>query len=72
VKVLAAYDYYPTTLLLPIPPRHLQLRAHACIGGTLIRDDIKALQGGQQLVVGTVGRVKDMIFKKFLKVRARR
>jgi translation initiation factor 4A len=34
---------------------------YACIGGTNIRDDIKRLQSGVQVVVGTPGRVFDMI-----------
>ncbi|ORZ30415.1 DEAD-domain-containing protein [Catenaria anguillulae PL171] len=34
---------------------------HACIGGASIREDIKRLQAGPQIVVGTPGRVNDMI-----------
>ncbi|KAI9173220.1 translation initiation factor eIF4A [Blastocladiella emersonii ATCC 22665] len=34
---------------------------HACIGGVSIRDDMKALQSGAHIVVGTPGRVYDMI-----------
>jgi len=39
----------------------LQITSHACIGGTLVRDDIRILQQGRQVVVGTPGRVFDMI-----------
>jgi len=39
----------------------LNVTSHACIGGTLVRDDIRHLQNGQQIVVGTPGRVFDMI-----------
>jgi translation initiation factor 4A len=39
----------------------LNITTHACIGGTLVRDDIKVLRDGVQVVVGTPGRVYDMI-----------
>jgi len=39
----------------------LNITSHACIGGTLVRDDIKILRDGVQVVVGTPGRVYDMI-----------
>jgi translation initiation factor 4A len=44
----------------------LDVTCHACIGGTLVRDDIRALQQGQQIVVGTPGRVYDMIERRAL------
>jgi translation initiation factor 4A len=44
----------------------LNVSSHACIGGTLVRDDIRILQQGQQIVVGTPGRVYDMINRKVL------
>jgi len=47
---------------------YLKARVHACIGGTAVRDDIEKLKEGQQLVVGTPGRVKDMILKNFLRI----
>jgi len=47
---------------------YLKVRCHACIGGTLIRDDLERLKEGQQLIVGTPGRVFDMIQKRHLKV----
>lgn len=31
----------------------MQIECHACIGGTSVRDDMKALQDGPQVVVGT-------------------
>ena len=37
------------------------LSSHACIGGTKISEDIAILQSGVQVVVGTPGRVFDMI-----------
>jgi len=47
---------------------YLKVRSHACIGGTVIRDDLERLREGQQLIVGTPGRVFDMIQKRHLKV----
>lgn len=47
---------------------YLKVRCHACIGGTLIRDDLDRLKDGQQLIVGTPGRVLDMVSKKHMKV----
>jgi len=44
------------------------VRCHACIGGTSVRDDIDKLREGQHLVVGTPGRVFDMIGKRHLRV----
>jgi translation initiation factor 4A len=45
----------------------MNIECHACIGGTSVRDDMKALQEGPQIVVGTPGRVHDMIQRRFLK-----
>jgi len=45
-----------------------KVRCHACIGGTSVRDDIEKLREGQHLVVGTPGRVYDMIGKRYLRV----
>jgi len=44
----------------------LGITSHACIGGTLVRDDVRALTGGKQIVVGTPGRVYDMIQRRVL------
>ena len=43
------------------------IKCHACIGGTVVRDDIEKLRSGAQLVVGTPGRVFDMAEKGHLK-----
>ncbi|KAJ3286563.1 DEAD-domain-containing protein [Rhizoclosmatium globosum] len=40
---------------------YLNVDCHACIGGTSIKDDMRKLQDGAQVVVGTPGRVFDMI-----------
>jgi len=45
---------------------YLKITSHACVGGTLIRDDIRILRDGAQVVVGTPGRVYDMINRKVL------
>jgi len=41
--------------------------SHACVGGTLVRDDMKLLQKGIQIVVGTPGRVFDMFNRNAIK-----
>jgi translation initiation factor 4A len=48
---------------------YLEITSHACIGGTLVRDDIRILQAGVQVIVGTPGRVYDMINRKVLDLR---
>jgi len=47
---------------------YMNIKCHACIGGTSIRDDIDKLRQGTHLIVGTPGRVYDMIGKKHLRV----
>lgn len=46
---------------------HLNISVHASIGGTSTKDDIDALRAGAQIVVGTPGRVFDMIDRRFFK-----
>ncbi|OAX77546.1 ATP-dependent RNA helicase eIF4A, partial [Emergomyces africanus] len=45
----------------------MSIECHACIGGISVREDMKALQEGPQVVVGTPGRVQDMIQRRVLK-----
>merc|ERR1712066_1206922 len=45
-----------------------RVKCHCCIGGTSVRDDIDKLREGQHVVVGTPGRVYDMISKRNLRV----
>jgi len=45
----------------------MKVTCHACIGGTNVRDDMKILTDGAQVVVGTPGRVFDMINRGALK-----
>jgi len=46
---------------------YLGVKCHSCIGGTKVRDDIAKLQAGVHVVVGTPGRVYDMICRNVLK-----
>jgi translation initiation factor 4A len=48
----------------------LNVASHACVGGTLVRDDIRILKEGVQVVVGTPGRVYDMINRQILVLSA--
>merc|ERR1711985_126250 len=45
-----------------------KVKCHACIGGTSVREDIEKLKDGQHLVVGTPGRVYDMLSKNRFKL----
>jgi len=45
----------------------MKVQCHACIGGTNVREDMKTLEAGAQVVVGTPGRVFDMINRGALK-----
>ena len=46
----------------------MNLKIHACVGGTAVRDDIRTLQDGIHVVVGTPGRVHDMIQRRALRL----
>jgi len=48
----------------------MQIKCHACIGGTVVRDDIRTLERGVHIVVGTPGRVFDMISRDHLNTQA--
>jgi ATP-dependent RNA helicase len=48
---------------------YLNVRAHACIGGKSIGDDLRALQSDVHCVSGTPGRLYDMIRRRAFKVR---
>jgi len=48
---------------------YMGAQCHACIGGTSIREDMSKLDAGQHVVVGTPGRVFDMISRKALRTR---
>lgn len=40
---------------------HLKVNCHACVGGTSVNTDMNSLKDGAHIVVGTPGRVFDMI-----------
>jgi len=46
---------------------YMGAQCHACIGGTSVREDMRKLDQGQHIVVGTPGRVFDMISRKVLR-----
>ncbi|KAH9290176.1 hypothetical protein KI387_034293, partial [Taxus chinensis] len=48
----------------------INVRAHACIGGKSIGEDIRKLEYGVHVVSGTPGRVCDMIKRRTLRTRA--
>lgn len=45
----------------------MQVRCHACVGGTSVREDTRILQSGVHVVVGTPGRVYDMLRRRALR-----
>ena len=45
---------------------YLKVRVHLCVGGTNVSEEKKKLQDGCHIVVGTPGRIKDMINRQFL------
>lgn len=45
----------------------MSVKLHACVGGTAVREDVRILQDGVHVVVGTPGRVYDMIQRRVLK-----
>merc|ERR1712087_912075 len=46
---------------------YLQIKCHACVGGSSVREDQRTLQGGVHIVVGTPGRVYDMLRRRALR-----
>ncbi|KAI5955770.1 TIF1 [Candida jiufengensis] len=46
---------------------YLKVTVHASIGGTSMSDDIEAFKSGVQIVVGTPGRVFDMIERRYFR-----
>merc|ERR1712166_867706 len=47
---------------------YMNIKVHACVGGTAVRDDIRTLSAGVHIVVGTPGRVGDMINRRALRL----
>lgn len=48
---------------------YMNIECHACIGGTSVREDMKKLESGAHIVVGTPGRVQDMINRRALRTQ---
>ena len=46
---------------------YMNIECHACVGGTNVREDMAKLQEGVHIVVGTPGRVFDMINRRALR-----
>uniref|UniRef100_A0A4D5R9N0 Eukaryotic initiation factor 4A n=1 Tax=Scolopendra viridis TaxID=118503 RepID=A0A4D5R9N0_SCOVI len=46
---------------------YMTAQCHACIGGTNVREDMRKLEMGVHVVVGTPGRVYDMINRRALR-----
>eukprot|EP00879_Flechtneria_rotunda_P008043 GHRR01008425.1.p1 GENE.GHRR01008425.1~~GHRR01008425.1.p1 ORF type:complete len:412 (+),score=132.68 GHRR01008425.1:130-1365(+) len=44
-----------------------QVKCHACVGGTSVREDARILSAGVHVVVGTPGRVFDMLRRRCLR-----
>ncbi|CAA7043048.1 unnamed protein product [Microthlaspi erraticum] len=49
---------------------YLGVKVHACVGGTSVREDQRILQTGVHVVVGTPGRVFDMLRRQSLRADA--
>lgn len=47
---------------------YMNAQCHACIGGTNVREDMRRLETGCHVVVGTPGRVYDMINRRVLRM----
>ena len=45
---------------------YMEAKCHACIGGTDVKENMLALEKGLHTVVGTPGRVYDMISRRSL------
>jgi len=43
---------------------YLGVKCHACVGGTSVREDARILSAGVHVVVGTPGRVYDMLRRR--------
>lgn len=47
---------------------YMKIKVHACVGGTNVREDVQILKDGVHMVVGTPGRVYDMLSRRALNV----
>lgn len=49
---------------------YMHVKVHACVGGTNVREDLMALDAGVHVVVGTPGRINDMINRRSLRCQS--
>lgn len=47
---------------------YMKVTSHVCVGGRAVRDDLRVMQNGVQMIIGTPGRVNDMIERNALKL----
>ena len=45
----------------------MKVKTHVCVGGTPVKEDVRILKNGVHVVVGTPGRIHDMMKRGFLK-----
>ena len=57
----------PFTQVMRALGDYLNVKCHACVGGTSVREDTRILQSGVHVVVGTPGRVYDMLRRRALR-----
>lgn len=62
---LASYNVDCLQVVLALGD-YMDAQCHACIGGTNVREDLRKLSSGVHVVVGTPGRVFDMINRRAL------
>jgi translation initiation factor 4A len=48
---------------------YLGVQAYSCVGGTKVETDAEALQSGKHVIIGTPGRVLDLLQRKYLDTR---
>ena len=46
---------------------YMDVTCHACIGGTDVHEDMRQIESGVQIIVGTPGRVQHMIDRSILR-----
>lgn len=72
----ARTNWFGSKLALGVPQvmralgDYLNVKCHACVGGTSVREDTRILQAGVHVVVGTPGRVYDMLRRRALRADA--